>query len=718
MKSRGPASRLSAQSLSFDVSHAPVGSNVVLQDHVASHGTSSSTVTSLTDYSTRLSAVRTATTATDIENEIQIPFSDIDAVSSRIAFENDSEFFRDSIEQQLLLPHLRGRILPPKIAGDSFRNQALIFNALIRSESVAEARKAICSLRENLSAARHQLRMQAYIVVPDVFVEDVIEIVPSQTLLQVSNNTLAHAGIHLGAFFRRRTAFLSFSAILWSCLAAVWIIGNFWSTSSLGDSTKRISQGVLALFCILFAAVVPHLSTGLLQCLLMTFEFWLFCLWIGISTAVQVTYWSSDLQVPVSAAYVLAQLIGLLADASPAFSRQTKGVIQLLNVTLNCIILVVWSAKNSSVGNSSTTIDITAFRLNIPLIIVGQCAAISLVLYQSRQALRYLMMCYDLAVIDFCVRSVEYLHDVEEVGTNSGRLIDAPPKFVLVHAQGSYPWSAQTSASDRDKFVGSVDAAVKKVGDLLNVSIIDSDLYDEKRRTFQPSMMLLLFSPTPLLKSEFVIRIMRSSRWPAFVSVCGTLSIIVFELLIPRSTDMVWLQVLLRSFWIVLCTAHLACGVSIAMTAIAIQTLDFWFFVCAFFARNSSSIYVYTSTAPVIVTVAHMVLLTLVSLAIALLDCITMPCFSSLLKGGLGAAAAIYEIYDGVYKFPKRVKDNPALYEVTVDIGFTTVDCASMSETAGLILFLYFLKIFVRSVLMRSSKVFMQIPATEEKPFD
>ena len=664
MKGRGPPSKLSSQSFRLDVSHAAVGSNVVLQDHVASHGTSASTVTTLTDFSTRLSVVKTGTAPSDIDDEVQVPFSDIDAVSSRIAFEDDSEFFRDSIEQQLLLPHLRGRILPPKSVGQPARSQALIFNALVRSGNVVEARIAIRSLREELSA-RQQLRIAVLAAIP------------------------------------------------WISLSSVWIAANF-SSAATDASLKHISQGTLALYSIYFAVFVIHLSSGLLKCLMLSFECWMFCLWIGISIAVQLTFWGDDLRVSLSATYALLHVCSLLTDASPALSRSSKGVLQLLAVLLNCVIFGVWSARNSTVGNRSTTINITAFKLDVSLMIVGQCAVLSLALYHSRLAIRYLMMHYDLAVIDFPVRSVEYLHNVEDAGTNSGRFMDAPPRFVLVHAQGSLPWNAGTSAEERDRIVGSLDAAVKKVGDLLNVSIIDSDLYEENRRTFQPSMLLMLFSPAPLLKLDFVIRIMRSSSWPSLVAVCGCLSIVVFELIIPHSSDMIWLQVLLRCFWIVLCSAHLFCGVSTAMIAQAIRTLDFWFFVCAFFARNSSSIYVYTSTAPPVVTAVHMILLTLVSLAIALLDCITLPCFSSLLKGGLGAAAALYEIYDGVYKFPSRVKDNPSLYAVTVDVGFTTADCASISETAGLVLFLYFLKIFVRSVLMRSTKVFIQFPAVEE----
>ena len=712
MKGRGPPSKLSSQSFRLDVSHAAVGSNVVLQDHVASHGTSASTVTTLTDFSTRLSVVKTGTAPSDIDDEVQVPFSDIDAVSSRIAFEDDSEFFRDSIEQQLLLPHLRGRILPPKSVGQPARSQALIFNALVRSGNVVEARIAIRSLREELSA-RQQLRMQAYIVVPDVFVEDVIEIVPSQTLLQVSSNTVLKIGLNIHKVFVKQTLIAVLAAIPWISLSSVWIAANF-SSAATDASLKHISQGTLALYSIYFAVFVIHLSSGLLKCLMLSFECWMFCLWIGISIAVQLTFWGDDLRVSLSATYALLHVCSLLTDASPALSRSSKGVLQLLAVLLNCVIFGVWSARNSTVGNRSTTINITAFKLDVSLMIVGQCAVLSLALYHSRLAIRYLMMHYDLAVIDFPVRSVEYLHNVEDAGTNSGRLMDAPPRFVLVHAQGSLPWNAGTSAEERDRIVGSLDAAVKKVGDLLNVSIIDSDLYEENRRTFQPSMLLMLFSPAPLLKLDFVIRIMRSSSWPSLVAVCGCLSIVVFELIIPHSSDMIWLQVLLRCFWIVLCSAHLFCGVSTAMIAQAIRTLDFWFFVCAFFARNSSSIYVYTSTAPPVVTAVHMILLTLVSLAIALLDCITLPCFSSLLKGGLGAAAALYEIYDGVYKFPSRVKDNPSLYAVTVDVGFTTADCASISETAGLVLFLYFLKIFVRSVLMRSTKVFIQFPAVEE----
>jgi hypothetical protein len=671
---------------SFDISYAASGSHVVLQDHVSSVSSPSN----ISEFSSRL---RPKTSdSSEIDGELQVPFSEIDCVSSRLAFESDINF-----SQRQLLPQQRGKILRP---ADVDEAKVLIFNCVMKVNTTTLAKQAICNLHNELRSLDGRLRLQAYVIIPDMALEEVIEIVPSQSLLQVSTQQLIELGFDK-AF--ESNGIILVATVLWSSLLGMWVLANV----SDADSLRKGSQAVLVCFAISFAIYLPHLSRGLLKCLFLTFEAWMHLVWIAVGTAIHMSFWGANLKVPLSFSYALANCIALLTDASLTLPLRTKGAVQLLNTTLNLLIFLTWSVRNHSVGRFTGTINTAVIGIEVPLIIIGQFATLSLSMYHARLAYRYLMQGNELALVDFCVRSVEYLKT--EATTNSGKLL---PQSILVHAQGSLPWPERRG---RDQLIGMLDARVMKHGELVNSSVISSDMYSEDRRSFQPSMFLMLFSPEPLVRSLWVDRFMRSKYFPVFFAISGGLTIFVLEVFLSKSTDAVAAQVFLRLLWITVFSAHLACGVSVAMVRHVLRTMDFWVFIAAFFCRNLSSMYVYSSTAPTVVTVAHMTLVTVASFSIAHLDCITAPCFTSLIKGALGSAAAAYEIFDCVYKFPKHVEQNPSLYKVFFDLGFTTLDFQSLSETAGIVLTLYFLKIFARSVLMRSSKVFIQIPAIGER---
>ena len=618
------------------------------------------------------------------------------------------------------------------------------------SHFLAVVRSVVPRVRLEASTESHVSSADGAGAVFDVM----IQVVPMHSLLQVSRELVTNwPRMRLIAASRSFIAFAIFTYLMLFAVITYWVFDP-----NSKDSLEIISGFAWSAVALVSASTLilfSQFSIPLLILVLRTYDFWLLVFWIVISALCSLQRHVYN-GVPLTASrisaasLVVSQIVVLLLDAFPALPRKWKGCISLLNATFNGYRYAMWyfDARGSGL-TSKAVVDLGTFDLHLAT--AGQAAGWALLAYNLRLAVRSLVKKLDLALIDFAVNVVSQQEDLSAAeppvtaassendsmlhetkfaavkrisagflqhnsfsnkSTRSTSSTAGDSNFVTVHISGSFPVDESalvSTTAELQKLCATVGAQLSFFPHL-EVTMFDSD-----RRTFVPTTHMMTFSPKPLIAIPQIYLGLCSVWWPRIVVCCVAFGAVLMLLVdVLDKSNYIGIAAV-QSFLFTIAVTQLLFGVSVAMVRHAVFTLDFWYVAVVFGSQVIAKGYVYANAYDTSLAVVHILLVSSTALFVATIDCLSIPSFDLVIKGICGLVLGAYCILDLVYTTPAAIRAKPELYDKTIDMWIFVLSPGSMAQLASFACFLCFVRISARTLWMRSTLVFLQLGAVEEK---